>query len=441
MGQLIRGYTDEIRMLDPEPLLGAVRDEWLNSVINRLAKQGDAPAKLFASVPTANALLNISANVIEMGDKAAKSTPPIEDSIGALVATTINMQTGVVAGGTVLMAGGGAFTLPTSTLNYYRRLCLSIQGDGSLQANFSAENVSLAALANPGTLFSAMTGLPIGYIDLQCDNATGKYRTADSTSSIIENKVGTYHTIVRFGAGGGGSVVEDTIMNGVTRKAPSQNAVYDALQVEATARSNADSTLQANINTEITARIAADVTLQSNLNTEITARLAADSTLQANINSEITARTNADNAEITARTNADNAEITARTNADVTLQANINVEITSRIAADSTLQSNINALKWNTYTTASSSASVAAQDQVFWDTTLGICTAVLPGSPSLGATIRLIDFKGTWGTNKLTVGRNGNKIQGVSSDLDLTIPWDTCTLVFDGVDNWHLLYG
>lgn len=96
---------------------------------------------------------------------------------------------------------------------------------------------------------------------------------------------------------------------------------------------------------------------------------------------------------------------------------------------------------WNTYTTASASAPVASRDQVFWDTTSSLCTAVLPSSPSLGDVVRLIDFKGTWGTNKLTVSRNGNKIQGASSDLDLTIPYDCCTLVFDGVDNWHLVYG
>ena len=430
MGQLIRGYTDEIRMLDPEPLLGAVRDEWLDSVLHRLAQHTDAPARLFASVPTADALLNVGPNVVEMGDGAAKSSPPVEDSIGALVATTINMQTGVVAGGTVLMAGGGAFTLPASTLNYYRRLCLSIQGDGSLQANFSAENVSLPALANPGPLFSAMTGLPIGYVDLKCDNATGKYRTADSLSSIIENKVGSYHTITRFGAGGGGSVVEDAIVDGVTRKAPSQNAVYDAFAAEATARLNADSTLQSNINAEATLRTNAD-------NAEITSRVNADSTLQANLNIEVTARTGAD---LTLQANI-NSEITARVAADSTLQANLNIEVTARTNADSTLQANIDALKWNTYTTASPAASVADRDQVFWDTTAGICTATLPLSPLLGSIVRLIDFKGTWGTNKLVVARNGNKIQGATADLDLTIPWDTCVLVFDGVDNWHLLYG
>jgi outer membrane usher protein FimD/PapC len=132
------------------------------------------------------------------------------------------------------------------------------------------------------------------------------------------------------------------------------------------------------------------------------------------------------------------SETTSRTVADSSLQASINAEATAREIADSSLQANISI--WNTYTTASASAAVINRDQVFWDTTGGVCTATLPATPSLGATVRLIDFKGTWGTNKLVIARNGNKIQGASADLDLTVPWDSLTLVFDGVDNWHLLY-
>lgn len=100
----------------------------------------------------------------------------------------------------------------------------------------------------------------------------------------------------------------------------------------------------------------------------------------------------------------------------------------------------IPSLVWNTYTTSASVGALADQDQVFWDTTLGSCIATLPAAPTLGSTVRLIDFKGTWGTNSLVVQRSGNKIQGATDDLYLTVPWDTCTLVFDGIDNWHLLY-
>lgn len=199
---LTKGFTDELKMLNAESIMGASANELLHNTIARIAKQTDAPVRLYASA-TPDALLNIAANLIEMGDGAGKSTPPVDGLIGSFVATTVNMQTGAVSGGTVNMLAGGSFALPASTLNYYRRLCLTLLSDGTLQANFSAESSSTGGLTNAGTLFAAMSGMPCGYIDLQCDDILGKYRTAGSSSAIIENKVGSYYPIIRFGAGAG----------------------------------------------------------------------------------------------------------------------------------------------------------------------------------------------------------------------------------------------
>lgn len=91
----------------------------------------------------------------------------------------------------------------------------------------------------------------------------------------------------------------------------------DAVQ-GAIAEANAD------IQAEENARIAA-------VNAEATARANADTTLQNNIDAEATARANAITAEVTARQNADN-----------TLQGNINSEASTRASADSNLQSQIN---------------------------------------------------------------------------------------------------
>ena len=99
--------------------------------------------------------------------------------------------------------------------------------------------------------------------------------------------------------------------------------ITDALAVdinnEATARTDADTTLQNNIDTEATARTDADTTLQDNINTEEAARTAADTTLQNYID----------------------IKATARIAADTTLQDNINTETTARTDADTTLQNNI----------------------------------------------------------------------------------------------------
>lgn len=198
---LSRGFTDEIKMLVAEAIIGAAKDELLSSVLSKIAKHFDTPVRLSASA-TPDALLNISANEVEAGDGAAKISPPIEDASGTFVATTINFQTGSVAGGTIKI-DGAAFSLPTGTVGRFRRLCLTLLGDGTLAAKFSAEQATFGNLETAASLFSQMDGLAIGYIDLECDNVTGKYRTAGSATAIIENKAGVNRRIFRYGAGSG----------------------------------------------------------------------------------------------------------------------------------------------------------------------------------------------------------------------------------------------
>lgn len=133
-----------------------------------------------------------------------------------------------------------------------------------------------------------------------------------------------------------------------------------------------------------------------------------------------------------------NGEVTARMNADSTLQANIYSEITARSNADSTLQNSISAITIHSYE-VTSNASILANDEVFADTTSGIITLTLPAFPVTGSRVRVLDPKGTWGTNKCVIARNGNKIAGDASDLELTVSGDSVELVFySGTSDWRI---
>jgi len=79
-----------------------------------------------------------------------------------------------------------------------------------VDTHFSTEQASVGALTNAGELLSSLSGIPVGWIDLRCTNTTGKYKTASSTTNVIENA-----DIHRFssGAGGGGDVSQENLRN------------------------------------------------------------------------------------------------------------------------------------------------------------------------------------------------------------------------------------
>jgi len=114
----------------------------------------------------------------------------------------------------------------------------------------------------------------------------------------------------------------------------------------------------------------------------------------------------------------------------------LQAEITARMNADSTLASLITS--GNVYE-VTSSAAVAAGDEVFANTTSNPITLTLPASPATGARVKVVDPRGTWGTNTCTIARNGNKIAGYNADLDLTIPNDSVEIVFySPTSDWRM---
>lgn len=77
-------------------------------------------------------------------------------------------------------------------------------------------------------------------------------------------------------------------------------------------------------------------------------------------------------------------------------------------------------------------SAVAAGAAILADTTSAGYTITLPASPSTGNQVVIVDSTGTFGTNNLTVSRNGSTISGVADDLVLDISGIAVTLVYSG---------
>ena len=88
------------------------------------------------------------------------------------------------------------------------------------------------------------------------------------------------------------------------------------------------------------------------------------------------------------------------------------------------------AVKTTTYTAVSN-------DGVQTNTTGGAFTVNLPATPLTGTQVFIVDSAGTWGTNNLTIGRNGSTIAGSATDLVCDINSVSIQCIYDGT-TWNI---
>src|SRR6056300_902978 len=87
---------------------------------------------------------------------------------------------------------------------------------------------------------------------------------------------------------------------------------------------------------------------------------------------------------------------------------------------------------WQSVITAdgSTGTTAVAGNGYFIDTTSATHTLTLPASATIGDFIAIKDYAGTFGTNNLTVGRNGHNIQGVANDSLISTNRASLVLVY-----------
>jgi hypothetical protein len=98
------------------------------------------------------------------------------------------------------------------------------------------------------------------------------------------------------------------------------------------------------------------------------------------------------------------------------------------------------AVSWNTTKITADPNPAVSGVGYFADTTSSAFTVTLPAAPSAGDIVALSDYTGTWGTNNITVGRNGSNINGAAADLVLNADNTTATLIYvDGTEGWRVI--
>lgn len=90
-----------------------------------------------------------------------------------------------------------------------------------------------------------------------------------------------------------------------------------------------------------------------------------------------------------------------------------------------------------TYLYKTANYTTADKEGVLADTSGGAFTVTLPATPATGAQVVVADAGGAWGSNNLTVGRNGSTIAGLAENLVLDIAGASVTLLYDGT-TWEV---
>jgi hypothetical protein len=84
------------------------------------------------------------------------------------------------------------------------------------------------------------------------------------------------------------------------------------------------------------------------------------------------------------------------------------------------------------YEVKTANYTAADKEGILADTSGGAFTVTLPATPAAGDQVIVADPTGDWGTNNLTIGRNGSTIAGVAQDLICDISGASVQLVYDG---------
>jgi hypothetical protein len=87
--------------------------------------------------------------------------------------------------------------------------------------------------------------------------------------------------------------------------------------------------------------------------------------------------------------------------------------------------------------------TAVVNDRILADTSAGAFTITLPLNSSLlvNDTIQFIDVTSSFGTNAVTLDRNGSLIQGGTDNLDLDINGATITLMYSGPTYGWIIIG
>jgi hypothetical protein len=113
---------------------------------------------------------------------------------------------------------------------------------------------------------------------------------------------------------------------------------------------------------------------------------------------------------------------------DGTLAANSD----SKVSTQKAVKTYVDAHAGGAWTAKTTTYTAVSGDLLLANTSGGAFTITLPGSPSVGAVVTIVDAQGTFATNNLTVGRNSQSIGASAANMTASTNNAAFQLIFAG---------
>lgn len=92
------------------------------------------------------------------------------------------------------------------------------------------------------------------------------------------------------------------------------------------------------------------------------------------------------------------------------------------------------------YIEKGSAYTAVKDDYIFADSSGGAFQITLPGSPSMGDTVSILDATGSFDSENVTIGRNGNNIMGLGDDYILdVVNSETIFKYYNSTYGWRVI--
>jgi hypothetical protein len=363
-------------------------------------------------------------------------------------------------------------TSSTTTISLGESLKLS--GDTGITTTISGDtiNIDLDDTAVTPSTYGSSTAIPVLTIDQQGRITSASTASISTTLNIVDDSstlasIDLANDTLKIAGGtgltstiSGDNITIDLDNTLVSAGSYGSSTEIPTFTVDAQGRLTAAGT--ANISTILTisddSSSTASITLGSDTlkiagGTGITSSISGD-TITLDIDSDIVTETSSDTLTNKTISGSDNT-ITNISNSSLTNSIIKFADDTSTISSiplggtlkisggtisgDTLTISGGGGISWQT-TAQTSNFTALVNEAYFVNTTAGAITVTLPLSPNAGEQIRFLDLASTFDTNNLTIGRNGNKIMGLTENLIVSTEDASIGLIYTGSTfGWKLI--